>query len=263
MKNPLFKNFDDTTGMMNPLIMELNNNSYDNNLDDTTSMNNPLSKNKSEQLLNDMLDELGKVIFSLQSDMIKVMSQISQLNLLITKIKTHRDSNNNLNPMINMGMNKNMMGLNNMINDMNNNLKNNNMMINNMMNNNMMSNNIMNNNMMNNNMMNNNLMKNNLMNDNMINNMNNSMDMNPIPDKLNYITVIFRKEDNPIAIQCKFEDKISHIIDKYREKANDYNNKVNFIFNAKNLNKNLTVVESGLNNGANIFVITYSQKKAI
>ena len=38
-------------------------------------------------------------------------------------------------------------------------------------------------------------------------------------------------------------------------KAEDYNQNENFVFNAKNLNPQLTVAEAGLQNGSNIFVL--------
>ena len=56
-------------------------------------------------------------------------------------------------------------------------------------------------------------------------------------------------------VQCSLTDKVSDIIDKYRKKANSHNENALFIFNAKNLNKNLTVQEAGLVDNANVFVV--------
>ena len=59
----------------------------------------------------------------------------------------------------------------------------------------------------------------------------------------------------PIMIQCTPNDKVSDIIEKYRNKANDRDDTKKFIFNAKNLNASLSVAEAGITNNANIFVV--------
>ena len=59
----------------------------------------------------------------------------------------------------------------------------------------------------------------------------------------------------PIMIQCTPNDKVSDIIEKYRNKANDRDETKKFIFNAKNLNASLSVAEAGITNNANIFVV--------
>ena len=59
-----------------------------------------------------------------------------------------------------------------------------------------------------------------------------------------------------IAVQCSSDEKVSKIIEKYRSKANDRDDTKRFIFNAKELNKNLTASEAGLQNRANVFVVT-------
>ena len=59
----------------------------------------------------------------------------------------------------------------------------------------------------------------------------------------------------PIMIQCTPNDKVSDIIEKYRNKANDRDDTKKFIFNAKNLNTSLSVAEAGITNNANIFVV--------
>ena len=59
----------------------------------------------------------------------------------------------------------------------------------------------------------------------------------------------------PIMVQCTPNDKVSDIIDRYRNKANDHDNTKKFIFNAKNLNTSLSVAEAGITNNANIFVV--------
>ena len=49
--------------------------------------------------------------------------------------------------------------------------------------------------------------------------------------------------------------KISELIEKYRAKTDDHDEKKKFIFNAKQLNPSLSVSEAGLAENANIFVV--------
>ena len=69
--------------------------------------------------LYDLIDEMGTLLITLQTDMIKVMSGINQLNLLISKIKQQKTSNfnsiNNMMSNINNNMQNMAMGMNNMI----------------------------------------------------------------------------------------------------------------------------------------------------
>jgi hypothetical protein len=196
--------------------------------------------------------------------------------------------NNNMN---NMGMGMNNMGMNNDMN-MNNNMGN--MGMNNngfgMNNNNGMNNMGMNNNGFGMNMNNgNNQNFNNMMMNNM-NNMNNmNMNMNDmsqammqnmqanqmqnIPQMNNQssfnsknINVYFRAgeqqnqqpqpEDQAgrIQIQATLDEKVSSIIDKYRNKTGDKEEK-RFVFNAKSLNQTLTAAEAGLMDNSTIFVL--------
>ena len=46
-----------------------------------------------QQNLNDMVDEMSSVLLTLQTDMIRVMNGINQLNLIITKIKQYNANN--------------------------------------------------------------------------------------------------------------------------------------------------------------------------
>ena len=60
--------------------------------------------------------------------------------------------------------------------------------------------------------------------------------------------VIFRKSGEgqqgpPIMIQCMDNDKISDVIQRYRTKSSDNDNSKKFIFNAKQLNPGLSVVD--------------------
>ena len=58
-----------------------------------------------------------------------------------------------------------------------------------------------------------------------------------------------------LKIYCLDSDKVNDVIKKYRVKAEDHNQNENFVFNAKNLNPELTVAESGLQNESIIFVL--------
>ena len=105
---------------------------------------------------------------------------------------------------------------------------------------------------MNMNMMNNNNMAN-------LNNMNMGNDTSNQSSKGQFISVHFRAgangENGSIMIQCSLNDKISDLIERYRTKSLEDVSQKKFIFNAKNLNRDLTVAEAGLNDGANIFVV--------
>ena len=69
------------------------------------------------------------------------------------------------------------------------------------------------------------------------------------------INVIFRVGGpKPVLIECKTREKVSSLIEKYRNKSGDRDDNKKFIFNAKNLNLSLTVAEAGITNNANIFV---------
>ena len=88
------------------------------------------------------------------------------------------------------------------------------------------------------------------------NNFNNNIMMNE-----NYkITVIFRKsgapeKQPPTMIECYTNEKVKDVIQRYKIKALDNNDRLKFIFNAKNLNPESTVAEIGLSNNSNIFVV--------
>ena len=71
------------------------------------------------------------------------------------------------------------------------------------------------------------------------------------------LTVIFRNYNSgsPIQIQCLSTDRVEEIIKRYRCKSNDQDNSKKFIFNAKELNPDLTAAEAGLSNNANIFIV--------
>ena len=57
-----------------------------------------------------------------------------------------------------------------------------------------------------------------------------------------------------IQIQATLDEKVSSIIDKYRNKTGDKEEK-RFVFNAKSLNQTLTAAEAGLLDNSTIFVL--------
>ena len=69
-----------------------------------------------QQNLNDIVNEMSSVLLTLQSDMVKVMNGINQLNLIITKIKQYNENNTNNNT--NNNINNNMMNINNNMQNM-------------------------------------------------------------------------------------------------------------------------------------------------
>ena len=75
-------------------------------------------------------------------------------------------------------------------------------------------------------------------------------------------SVIFRasgatgQQAAPIIVQCMPDEKVSAIIDKYRNKSGDPDPTKKFIFNTKNLAPGLSVAEAGIANNANIFVVS-------
>ena len=77
------------------------------------------------------------------------------------------------------------------------------------------------------------------------------------------MNIIFRIGSNsfnlkgPVTLFINTDMLIEDLIDKFLKKINIIFNstKLKYIFNAKGLNKNLSAIEVGLTNNANIFVI--------
>ena len=126
----------------------------------------------------------------------------------------------------------------------------------------------MNMNMMNQNMMNNQMppMMNPMMMNNKpmwmrhYNNLNDNQNLNDENNSSNKINIVFRRSDDnpPIRVMCDYAEKISEVIKIYFIKAgidSKYHKYFKFIYNAKNINMDLTVAESGIANNSNIFVI--------
>ena len=92
----------------------------------------------------------------------------------------------------------------------------------------------------------------------------------PNPDAISQqerrLCVIFRdsgadgQTNAPVMVQCMPDDKVSDVIEKYRNKAGDHDY-TKFIFNAKNLDPCLTVTETGITNNAIIFVKKSKRKR--
>ena len=73
------------------------------------------------------------------------------------------------------------------------------------------------------------------------------------------MTVIFERMEErgkDIYVQCMPYEKVSSIIEQYRNKSGDLDPEDKFMFNAKALHQNLTVAEAGLVNNAKIFVVS-------
>ena len=264
--NPLIKNFEankflmnnvntDSTGLKNPLNsnfnQDINFRNLNNNLNTINLFNNPMipmmNFNDNTNLYN-FFSEFGKVVLKLEQDLYKVISEISQLNLLISNIKMKICSSQNMNninminndPMINKMMNNNnRLKSNNFNNDMSNSISSNNNIN---KNNNI---NMINSGTFSNNMMDNNNKKNNLININQF---------SKIDDEEIY--VIFIKEETKTRFKCKRNEKVNDIIEKYREEAFDDDTNIKFFYNGKELNKNSTASEVGISNNSNIFVVT-------
>ena len=72
-----------------------------------------------------------------------------------------------------------------------------------------------------------------------------------------YINVKFScSNGKSFLVCCKGDEKICEIIQKYRNKANDYDKNRNFLFNGRDLNNNnSSLIDNGINNGSLIKVI--------
>ena len=73
------------------------------------------------------------------------------------------------------------------------------------------------------------------------------------------ITVIFKNtiSNKNCVVYCKYSDKIAKIIEKYREKSNDYEENEKFIFNGRTLNPSLTVGQEKIVNSNSIIKVIF------
>ena len=79
-----------------------------------------------------------------------------------------------------------------------------------------------------------------------------------IQNNNNKISLIFNQRfgcNEKIAVTCLKEEKISEIIQKYRNKSGDFDLNRTFLFEAKRLNPSLTVMKQDLNDLDTIFVV--------
>ena len=78
----------------------------------------------------------------------------------------------------------------------------------------------------------------------------------------NTITVVFRNTDSngylAYQITCTKDDRLSDVIQKYRNKSGDNDQSKKFIFNARNIDENVTVGQLKLTEGSIIFVVSTS-----
>ena len=185
-----------------------------------------------------------------------------QMNINKNQMGMNNNNQMNMGNQMGMGMNNNQTGM-NMGNQMDMGI---NMNMGNQIGMNMgndMSMNMMNQNMMNNQMppmMNPMMMNNKPMWMWHYNNLNDNQNLNDENNSSNKIDVVFRRSDDnpPIRVMCDYTEKISEVIKIYFIKAgidSKYHKYFKFIYNAKNINMDLTVAESGIANNSNIFVI--------
>ena len=180
------------------------------------------------------------------------MNQINEINQKINLIQMN--NSDNFNPMNDLGgddfNNFNLMNQNiiNPMNDLNNNINNFNIINQNEFN--PMNNPIF----MNQNMINKKKAINEIENEIKINNQNKF--------KSEKLKVFFRFSGEritfkPVMIEFEYDDLISELIEKFRKKANYFEQYFIFLFNFKRLYWNLTAEEVGLTNNSNIFVFEY------
>ena len=67
--------------------------------------------------------------------------------------------------------------------------------------------------------------------------------------------VFYREEDDKVKISYMLDENVSSIIETYRSLFGDYKPNIKFIFNAKNISTNLSVVVAGITYNAYIFVV--------
>ena len=87
-------------------------------------------------------------------------------------------------------------------------------------------------------------------------NQNNILDTQAInKEEIEYLSVIFKINESSILVQCKSNDKISSIIDKFCCKTNYEKKYFKFIFNGKEItHMNRTIKEFNISNNCTIFV---------
>ena len=177
-----------------------------------------------QQNLFNMIDQMSSILLTLQTDMIKVMNGITQLNVIISNIKQYKENYMN-----------NNMKMNNMMNNINNNIQNINMEMNNMMG---MQN-----------MMNMPIPMNEV-----INNMNIGMPIT-LEDTYGW-NLIFEEQNRKTCCSIRISEQktFKEAIDLYLLKSGN-NDVYRFICNNKELLPEMKICESGLTNMSKILVI--------
>ena len=198
------------------------------------------------------MDETG-----LQNPIFKIANLNQQSNF-----QNNQGMNFNMANSLNQNMMSDQTNMMNMMNQMQNTgMMNNGMMNNGMMNNGMMMNIPM---MMNNGMMMNNLMMSMTGMNNPNNNPNNVQPSSGGQSaEEEGISLNFRingegkgNQGRLVSIQCKLDEKVDDIITRFCNKAGIKDSEKKFVYNAKNLNRDLSAAEAGLIHNANIFVIS-------
>ena len=246
--------------------------------------NNQMMKNqvmKNQMMNNQMMNNQMKNNPMMNNQMMN--NQMMNNQMMNNPMMNNQMMNNQMmnNPMMNNPMMKNQMMNNQM---MNNPMMNNQMMNNQMMNNQMMNNQMMNNQMMKKQMMNNPMMNNQMMNNKMMNNQWNPMNMNminmgnpwnmmynPINQNLNsienddpsMINLIFRLGQRVISELCNYNEKVIEVTKRVSKKLDINHKQCKFVFNGKQLNPNINLAESGLQNMSNILIIALSNNNNI
>ena len=219
---------------LNNLVYRLNNT---HNIDEENSINNEI-KNESEflsSLLNIKRKELNPNNNMINKSNNNNINSINNLNNI---------NNNFMNPLFNLN------GINNINNAFNNNIMNNNQMHNILQQQQQM-------------MQQQQIMQQNLIRQQqqqMIQQLElmKKMSMPLMTDRKTIEIIILKVNKNSnskeIKLQCKLDDKVSAIIEKYRKLSGDKDTNVNFVFNGKNLDGNFTLEKAGIIDKCYIFV---------
>ena len=239
--NNMNMNMNNMNGMNNMKNINMNNinMNYNKNKQIPMNMNNMNNINMNNKNMNYNNIQMNMNMNNMNNKNMKCNNNQFQMNM---------NNMNNINNMNNMNIMNNM-NSNNM--NCNNNQIKMNMNMNNM--NKMNGNNNINNIKPNNNQikMNMNIISN--MNNNIYKNMNGNNSYNSINVK--YITVFFSYNSNPIIqIDVNIKEKVSYLIEKYKEKENNFDPSLKFYFNNKVLNNDLSIEEAGIKNNSTIIV---------
>ena len=197
-----------------------------------------------QQFMNNNMDNMNNIM----NQMCMMNINMNQMNMMNNNMNRMGMMNDNMNQMGNMNNNMNQMGtMSNNMNQMN------------MMNNNMNQMGNMNNNM---NQMNNNIISNPMF--QMCNQMNINDNMmmpvmpmgNTFQEEIKYLTIKVKMENNQsIQIQCKSDDKMETLINKFCCKVNSEKEEYEFLINGiTKVKSDLTIKDNGIN-GNNYFIL--------